>query len=179
MRICFSRLLFLLLAASTLLPAGPLLSHVVADASVPGLWSYTVFNDEPPGSPSDVFALNVQINAPIGSVGVPTGWEYVTDFQTFVLWSNSEPAPPYLHDIRPGGSLSGFTILSPGANSGLNTATVLAWDTRYDMLSDARATLQVSSPQTAVPEPAVTVALGGVLALMLIRARRVSRLAAR
>lgn len=181
MRIYLSRLLFLLLAASTLLPAGPvLLSHVVADTSVPGVWSYTVFNDEPPGSANDVFAFNVQVNAPVGSVGVPAGWEYVTDFSSFVLWSNSEPAPPYLTDIRPGASLSGFKITSPGATSGLNTGTVLAWDTRYDMLSDARATLLVSSPQTvAVPEPALTVALGGVLAVMLMGGQRVRGLVSR
>ena len=60
-----------------------LLTHV--DSSQTGkAFSYTVFNDEPLGSSNFLSLWHLNVNAPFSVSSVPTSWDYVTDFATFI-----------------------------------------------------------------------------------------------
>jgi len=74
-------------------------------------WSYTLINTEPPGSGNWISGFFLPINAPIRNVQSPTTWVADTDFATYINWANPEPAP-YLNDVAPGATLSGFQFES-------------------------------------------------------------------
>ena len=96
--------------------ASPLLSHV--DVSVGGgVWSYTVFNDQPSGDSSYISSFTLQIAAPISVITAPDGWTFGSDNASYVQWFNIDPSLPYPHDIAPGMSLSGFSVTSTAAFS--------------------------------------------------------------
>lgn len=103
---------------------------VVAVAS--GVWSYTLFNDESPGSQQFVNAFALDIVAPVTITGTPVGWEVITDNASFVLWFAADQALPYPHHIAPGASLGGFAIQSSRINSEATGFSITAWEHQND-----------------------------------------------
>jgi hypothetical protein len=165
----------LLLFSASLPASAGLLTHVATDASVPGVWLYTIFNDEPIGSPNYLTSLNVLVDAPIVVTGTPDGWNVITDDVSFVFWFSADLALPYPHDVAPGASLAGFTIASSAAVSISSTATVFAWDHAADAPGASSDPLSVPAPSSSseIPEPTtICLFLGGLGALWIYRARR-------
>lgn len=147
----FRTLLFLAVLALTPLRAA-LLAHIDGDSSVPGVWSYTVFNDEMPGSPQYIAQFFVLVGAPITVTGTADGWIVTTDYLSYVEWTSADATPPYPHDIAPGSSLGGFQISSPGALSTASIGSAQAWDHALDVAGATSDALLVDAPVT-VPEP--------------------------
>src|SRR5205814_144676 len=88
-----------------------LAARLVADVDlVSRRWSYTVFNDEPSGSPRYLNVISVDTVTPFEVTGTPTGWAVDTDNITYVLWYATATAAPYIGHVAPGSSLSGFQI---------------------------------------------------------------------
>ncbi len=129
-----------------------LLAHVDADTSVPGVWSYTVFDDEPSGSPNYVTSFNVLLDAAIVVTGTPQGWDVITDDLSYVFWYSADLALPYPDDIAPGNFLDGFSIASTAVVSILSDGTVAAWDHIADAPGPST-DLSVLAPSAETPEP--------------------------
>jgi hypothetical protein len=171
-------LLCLVVVAPPILRADPILAaHIETLVSPPGVWSYTLFNDEPLASSNYIFAFSLTINAPVVVTGVPDGWTVDTDNVSFVFWFNTDLALPYPHDIAPGSSLGGFSISSPGAVPGLSSAAIAGWDHLLDAPGPLSSDILVSSPSspTPVPEPSSAMLLVAPLFLMffyMLRYRR-------
>ena len=96
----------------------------------PAVWSYTLFNDEPSGSPHYLTALSITIAAPIAVTGTPLGWVADTDSMTYVGWIATDEQLPYPSHVAPGASLGGFQIQSPTALSESTSCVINAW--RHD-----------------------------------------------
>lgn len=147
-------------------------THVDVDTSVPGVWSYTVFNDEQPGSPNYIAAFVLTVDGPISVTGTPDGWAVSTDNVSAVLWYNPDAALPYPHDIAPQSSLGGFVITSPGAFSASLLADALFWDHSTNEVAGFSDDLFIASP-TVVPEAGTTALMVAPLFLLLfIRTRK-------
>ena len=116
-------------------PVEPPVRMLKARASVAaasGVWSYTLFNDEAPGSQQFINAFSLDIVAPVNVTGTPTGWQMVTDNASFVLWFAADQQPPYPHHIVPGASLGGFAIQSSRSSSEATGFSITAWDHQND-----------------------------------------------
>lgn len=95
----------------------PLLNGRVVASVQPAVWSYTIFNDEAPGSNLFISAFSLDIVAPIGVLRTPPGWRVLTDSLTYVGWYATDTAQPYPSHIAPGTSLAGFEIQSATSKS--------------------------------------------------------------
>jgi hypothetical protein len=148
-------LLFLILFSSTIAKAD-LITHVELNQTGP-VFSYTVFNDEPLGSPNFVSIWHLDLNAPIAITNTPAGWDYFTDNATFVDWFSTDLALPYPHDIAPGSFLDGFVIESAFATSELHFYTVGSWDHVNDSggpgFQDLIFAPAIGPTSSVVPEP--------------------------
>jgi len=96
-------------------------------------FNYTVYNDEPSGSPYYIDSFAFFVDGPLSSVSAPTNWEFYSDYATYVEFFNIDLALPYPDDIAPGASLSGFSIQSPTTLSDTEQAFVLSWDHTNDI----------------------------------------------
>ena len=106
--------------------AGPS-SHI--DVSVQnGNWTYSVYNDSAQGSSQQIASFLVCIGAPVTVVGTPAGWNVQTDYASYVLWFNADTAPPFVNDISPGASLTGFVLQSAVGASFAANYEVASWD---------------------------------------------------
>lgn len=145
----------LVLLMSTRLSADLLMTHADVDVGVPGVWTYTLFNDEIVGSPNYIDSFSLLIDAPVTVTGTPGGWSVDTDGATFVFWFNTDAVLPYPNDIAPGSSLTGFSLSSPSAFSVLDTLSVASWDHTQDVPGPLSNPLLIDSPSStsAVPEP--------------------------
>jgi hypothetical protein len=94
----------------------------------PGIWTYTIFNNEPADSPQFVATFSIEVVAPFTVTGVPEGWEMETDNVSYVLWVAADQQLPYPHQIAPGGSLGGFQIQSSSSGSESTAYVVTAWN---------------------------------------------------
>jgi hypothetical protein len=129
---------------------------------------YTVFNDEPLGSPNFINLFHLNVAAPITITGTPPGWEFSTDNATFVSWFNSDIEAPYPDDIPPQ-ELVTFAIETTVTTTALLNYTVGSWDHPADTQGPAFRDRVLSPSLQAVPEPgsflffgvAVLIALAG------------------
>src|SRR5262249_28997305 len=108
-----------------------LLAHAELNQSG-SVFSYTVFNDEPAGSPNFLSTFHLTVNAPITVTGIPIGWDFATDNSTYVDWFNTDSTLPYPHDVAPGTSLGGFTVESTVDTTDTLDYTVTTWDHTAD-----------------------------------------------
>jgi hypothetical protein len=129
---------------------------------------YTVFNDEPLGSPNFINMFHLNVAAPITIKSTPPGWEVSTDHATFVGWFNSDIVAPYPDDIPPQESVT-FEIETTVTTTDLLNCTVGSWDHVADTQGLAFRDRVLSPSVQAVPEPggflffgvAVLIALAG------------------
>jgi hypothetical protein len=117
----------IVIPASVPLPLQLLKAHVQVSTQ-PGVWSYTLFNDEPLDSPLFIATFSLGIVAPVSVIGTPDGWSFLTDNATSVLWYATDAALPYPHHIAPGTSLAGFTIQSARTASEATGFVLTGWD---------------------------------------------------
>jgi hypothetical protein len=96
----------------------------------PAVWNYTLFNDEPAGSPHYLAALSMTVAAPVTVTGTPAGWVADTDNMTYVGWFTVDAQLPYPNHVAPGASLGGFQIQSPTTLSESTSCVINAW--RHD-----------------------------------------------
>ena len=96
----------------------------------PAVWNYTLFNDEPAGSPHYLAALSITVAAPVSVTGTPSGWLADTDNMTYVGWFAVDAQLPYPNHVAPGASLGGFQLQSPTALSESTSCVINAW--RHD-----------------------------------------------
>jgi hypothetical protein len=133
--------------------ASILAANITTNTSVPDVWTYTIFNNEPNGS-DYVDQFTIAINASVTVTATPAGWSdsigLVDGVESITWWSNGDST-----DLAPGGSLGGFSISSPGASNVLGNADVNSWDHSDDQPGPNSATIQVDTPSsdTQVPEP--------------------------
>jgi hypothetical protein len=156
------------------LKAEPLLANIDANISAPGVWAYTVFNDELSGSSNYIDSFSLLINAPVTVTGTPDGWSVDTDNLTFVFWLNADPVLPYPHDIAPDSFLTGFSISSLSAVSAFDSATMASWDHTLDVPGPVSNALTVDSPAlpATVPEPRFIFSVSsGILVLSRVKRR--------
>lgn len=149
-----------------------LLTHVTTVLPNSSTWQYAVFNDEPLTSPNFIYSFDVTVDSALTSISSPSGWSYVTDNASYVLWTSDLLAS----DIAPQASLSGF-VLHANAETNLHDAFLDAFDhTTMDVGPGAILSVQapVALPNgDIVPEPAFTAAImtGGTLVWRLRRRR--------
>jgi len=147
-------LLFLVVVSVTLHPlaASVLAANITTNTSVPDVWTYTVFNNQPAGSPDYVDQFSIAINAPITVTAEPSGWEYeiglVNGVNSITFFSDSMST-----DLAPGSSLGGFKISSNTSTSVLGTADVNSWDHNANDPGPNSVAFQVQTPSNPVPEP--------------------------
>lgn len=113
----------------TALPVTLLRARIQATLQ-PAVWSYTLFNDEPAGSPHRLAALSITVAAPVSVTGTPPGWVAETDNISYVGWLSADEQLPYPSHVAPGASLGGFQIQSPTALSESTSCVINAW--RHD-----------------------------------------------
>ena len=78
-------------------------------------WTYSLKNNESATSPMRIGSLLIELDAPITSVVFPPGWEYATDYATYIVWYHLKSSP-VSQMVAPGQTLNmGFTV---GANCG-------------------------------------------------------------
>lgn len=160
MKHSFILLVALTLALCSLQAKTQLQAHIDSMAGPP-VWSYTLFNDEPTISPDYITSFSLSVDAPIEVTSSPTGWDFQTDNITYVQWFNTDQGLPYPHDIAPGTSMGGFSILSISASSQQSTFGLESWDHVVDapgFTSDGMIAAPIGA--TTVPEP-------GLLALFV------------
>ena len=134
------------------LSASVLAANITTDTSVAGVWTYTIFDNEAPGSTNYVDQFTIAINAPITVTAEPNGWTdsigMVNGMMSVTFSSNGDST-----DLAPGASLGGFSISSPGASSVLDNADVNSWDHSTETPGPNSAVIQVETPSDPVPEP--------------------------
>jgi len=111
-------------------PPVKFLNARVGVAKQQGLTSYTLFNDEMPGSPHHINAFSLEIVSPASSIGAPKGWAVETDHRSYVLWFTQEEKNQ--HHVRPGSSVEGFEVRSAGRKSKSRAFTVASWDHEHN-----------------------------------------------
>lgn len=146
----------LIVFSAATIRADALLVEVTVNTNTPGVWAYTIFNNEASGSPYYIASFTVPILAPVTVLETPDNWVYSTDSNSYVTWY-SNLGPPYDSDIAPGSFLSGFLIRSDGASSHTVGATVWTWDHTLDDFGPISEPLNVAAPgpyiPVEVPEP--------------------------
>jgi hypothetical protein len=128
-----------------------LVTHVAVNQSGTN-FTYTVFNDESSGSPNHISVFHLNVNAPITITGTPPGWDFTTDYATFVGWFNTDIEHPYPDDIPPQGSTI-FTISSNVTTTELVRYTVGSWNHATDFGGPSYRSLILSPSFQAIPEP--------------------------
>jgi len=118
---------YIVLPAPSQAPVLYLKAHVEVTVQ-PGVWTYTIFNDEPPGSSQFIALLSLEVGSPFTVTGVPDGWEVETNNVSYGLWVASDQQSPYPHHIAPGGSLGGFQIQSLQNKSESLPYILTAWN---------------------------------------------------
>ena len=132
----------------TALPVTLLRARIQATVQ-PAVWNYTLFNDEPAGSPHRLAALSITVAAPVSVTGTPSGWVAETDNISYVGWLSADEQLPYPSHVAPGASLGGFQIQSPTALSESTSCVINAW--RHD--TDAAGLVMtdlVATPRRAI-----------------------------
>lgn len=151
-RVWFSLLLLIALTV-TLHPlsASILAANITSDISVPDVWTYTIFNNEAPGSANFVDQFTIAISAAITVTAEPAGWDNTIGLSNGVMsitWFSTDPST----DLAPGGSLGGFSFSSPGSSDVLANSVLNSWDHDANVPGPDSVAIQVDSPQD-VPEP--------------------------
>ena len=140
----------------------------------PPSWSYTLSNDESANSANYITSFNLSVSAPVTVTSTPAGWDYQTDNLTYVYWFNTDPTLPYPNDIAPGASLGGFTIQSAATLSTMHDFGLSGWDHSADAPGPTFQGLVLAPSVAATPAPSalVTVLIGAIPGVMLLRRRR-------
>jgi len=149
------------------LKADSLSAYVQVSQPDSATWSYTLYNSEVTTSPNFIDEFDLAVDAPISYVAAPSGWDFVTDFATYVDWFSGDDSLPYPDDIPPGGSLGGFGLNAPGATGSLLAITVSSWDQTLDqpgLVFDGN----ISSPTTAPTTGPSTSPEGGTFLMALL-----------
>jgi hypothetical protein len=94
-------------------------------------WEYTLFNDEPSGSPQYLFGFSLTIVSPVSVTGTPPGWAFETDNLTYVGWFAEDISMPYPNQLAPGRSLGGFQLQSATSQSESTSYVITSW--RHDI----------------------------------------------
>jgi hypothetical protein len=128
---------------------------------------YTVFNEEPLGSPNFVNLFHLNVAAPITVTGTPPGWEFSTDNATFIGWFNADTETPYPDDIAPQESVT-FSIETNVTTTELLRYTVSSWDHPADAPGPAFRDRILAPSIQAVPEPAAFLFFGVVVVFGLL-----------
>ncbi len=174
------RLLTLILAILPVCLAGPVLNADIASSNSGSTWSYTLDNNETAGSGNFIRSFTVTLDAFINVITSPAGWDFNSDFLTFITWL-ADDTPPFPFDVAPGASLGGFSIQSPTGVVRMNNAVISSWNHPLDEAGPDSPLLSVSAPGSftaaAMPEP-VTWPLIGVLAVVFAGSRVARRCAA-
>ncbi len=141
--------------------AAPFTAHVATDVGAQQ-WSYTIYNDS--GIAENIWIANftLLVGTSVVVVGVPSGWDYLTDGVTYVTWFNADVDPPYSNDIAPGAALGGFVISSTSAQSLLSAADIGTWDHTLDQPEQTFSSF-VLSPVSDVPEPSTALCVSIIL----------------
>lgn len=166
-------LLFLLAAVAS---NGQLAVHVDVN-QVGDSWTYTLTDDEPLGSPNYLTSFGLEVSAPVTVIGVPSGWDFITDNASYVYWFDTDASVPYPDDVAPGDTLSGFALQSTGATSSLFSDNIAAWDHSADApgpsyLGETFAPT-IAAVATAVPEPNVwIISIVGIVTAILYFVRQ-------
>ena len=156
------------LAPASMSWAGPVGHVEVGQAGA--TFTYTLFNDGSKTSPNFLSLFHLSVDAPISVSNTPDGWDYTTDNATYVDWFSTDAELPYPHDVAPGTSLGGFTIVSAVTTAELLSYTI----TSFDHVANAGGPFAqglISAPVgvadvAAVPEPGVLIHLcAGLLAI--------------
>ena len=95
---------------------------------------YTLHNDEIIGSPlyGTNFSIYLPSDVPFQVTATPLGWAVSTDNNSYLTWSNTDSSLPYPHDIAPGTSLGGFSIVATGSSSNQTAGySIDAWQPHY------------------------------------------------
>lgn len=116
-------------------------------------FSYTVFNDEPASSSLYISAFHLTVDAAFVVANSPAGWDYVSDFSTYIDWFNTDAALPYPNDIAPGSSLGGFTLRSSVTTSESLPFTASSWDHSTDEGGPSADGSVLAPSGAVVPEP--------------------------
>jgi hypothetical protein len=163
------RLLTLILALLPVCLAGPVLNADITSSNAGATWSYTLDNNESAGSGNYIRSFTVTLGAFINVITSPAGWDFNSDFLTFITWL-ADDTPPFPFDVAPGASLGGFSIQSPSGVVRMNNAVINSWNHPLDEAGPDSALLSVSAPgsisMATMPEP-VTWPLISVLAAVL------------
>ena len=91
-------------------------------------FTYTIFNDEDPGSSLILSAFELQLEAPIQAIQSPPGWTFETDGANYISWISTNDTPPFPDDLLPGGSLSGFVVQTLVAAMDTNACAIASSD---------------------------------------------------
>lgn len=158
------------------LSASILAANITSNISVPGVWTYTIVNNETTGSPNFVDQFSIAINASVTVTATPAGWTDsigLVDGVMSITWSSNDSST----DLAPGGTLGGFSLSSPGSNNVLANADVNSWDHVANQPGPNSAVLQVNSPSApaSVPEPWTGSTVGLALLVGSLWLRKKSR----
>ena len=105
--------------AETLVYAGDLRARIETSAAG-NIWTYSLINDEPLGSPNYLNTLNIEPRATFTVSGTPTGWLRYGTGGSSVLWYASAPE----FDIAPAATLAGFVISGQAALANPTPCTI-------------------------------------------------------
>ena len=115
------------------------------------LWAYSVQNNEVVGSSLYLDSFFLAVDAAVTDITAPAGWGFNTDAATYIAWYNTDTALPYLHDVSPGTSLSGFQFRS-GGSEGLTDYFIESWNHTSDDVGPTTSGVILAPSVATVPE---------------------------
>jgi hypothetical protein len=97
-----------------------------------GLWSYSLLNREPAGSPRFISSFSLDIDSPFSVASTPPGWSFQTNGLSYIAWFTTDQGLPYPNHIAPGSSQTGFQIQSQQTGSESKGVTINSWNHQLD-----------------------------------------------
>ena len=90
-------------------------------------FTYTISNEEPPGSQLFLSNFHLESNAPFQVISSPAGWSFITDNFSYIDWFCTNTVSPFPNDVAPGALLGGFVIQSALTNSESLGFALVSW----------------------------------------------------